>query len=187
MNSIKWKCKNWIVYFRKLDNFHHFHLIVETLDVFYSHPIFFYCYYWFRTHVQDLNTFFLKIYQKWKYYKEEKQDFERFLNFLILKCAVCSYVERKAGPLGCHVPFVLRQNLIPSLFFLVNDDLNHTVLNLFLFGFLFLSSGFSIFRSSRSQMLLKIDILKNFVNFIGKHLCWSLFLIKLQAWDLPPY
>ena len=25
-------------------------------------------------------------------------------------------------------------------------------------------------------------VLKNFVIFTGKHLCWSLFLIKLQAW-----
>ena len=25
------------------------------------------------------------------------------------------------------------------------------------------------------------DVLKNFVIFTGKHLCWSLFLIKLQA------
>ena len=36
-------------------------------------------------------------------------------------------------------------------------------------------------RSSRSQMFLKIDVLKNFANFTGKHPCWSLFLIKLQA------
>ena len=28
---------------------------------------------------------------------------------------------------------------------------------------------------------LKIDVLKNFANFTGKHLCWSLFLIKLQV------
>ena len=34
MDSIKCKCKNWIVYFKKLDNFHLFHLIVEKLDVF---------------------------------------------------------------------------------------------------------------------------------------------------------
>ena len=27
-------------------------------------------------------------------------------------------------------------------------------------------------------------VLKNFVKFIGKHLCWILFLIKLQAWQL---
>ena len=32
-------------------------------------------------------------------------------------------------------------------------------------------------RSSRSQMFFKIDVLKNFAIFIGKHLCWSLFLI----------
>ena len=28
----------------------------------------------------------------------------------------------------------------------------------------------------------KLGILKNFGNFTGKHLCWSLFLIKFQAW-----
>ena len=33
----------------------------------------------------------------------------------------------------------------------------------------------------RSQMLFKINVLSNFANFTGKHLCCSLFLIKLQA------
>ena len=28
---------------------------------------------------------------------------------------------------------------------------------------------------------MKIGVPKNFVNFTGKHLCWSLFLIRLQA------
>ena len=36
-------------------------------------------------------------------------------------------------------------------------------------------------RSNRSQMFLKIDVLRNFESFTRKHLCWSLFLIKLQA------
>ena len=36
-------------------------------------------------------------------------------------------------------------------------------------------------RSSRSQMFLKIDVLRNFASFTRKHLCWSLFLTKLQA------
>ena len=31
-------------------------------------------------------------------------------------------------------------------------------------------------------MFFKIDVLKNFAIFTGKHLCWSLFKIKLQAW-----
>ena len=35
--------------------------------------------------------------------------------------------------------------------------------------------------SSRPQMFFKIEVLKNFANFTGKHLCWSLFLIKFQA------
>ena len=36
-------------------------------------------------------------------------------------------------------------------------------------------------RSSRSQMFLKIGVLKNFPNFIEKRLWWGFFLIKLQA------
>ena len=30
-------------------------------------------------------------------------------------------------------------------------------------------------------VVCKIGVLKNFANFTGKHLCWSLFLINLQA------
>ena len=37
-----------------------------------------------------------------------------------------------------------------------------------------------MYRSSHSQMFFKIGVLKNFVIFTGKHLYWSLFLIKLQ-------
>ena len=36
-------------------------------------------------------------------------------------------------------------------------------------------------RSSGLQMFFKIDALKNLVIFTEKNLCWSLFLIKLQA------
>ena len=32
-----------------------------------------------------------------------------------------------------------------------------------------------------TEVFFKKDVLKNFANFTGKHLCWSLFLIKLQA------
>ena len=44
------------------------------------------------------------------------------------------------------------------------------------------TSGVLSIRSSRLQMFFKIGVLKNFANFTGKHLCWSLFLIKLQGW-----
>ena len=40
----------------------------------------------------------------------------------------------------------------------------------------------SIIRSSHSQMFFKIGALKNLAIFTGKHLCWSLFLIKYLAW-----
>ena len=36
-------------------------------------------------------------------------------------------------------------------------------------------------RSSHLQMFFRKDIFKNFSNFTGKHLCFSLFLIKLRA------
>ena len=40
---------------------------------------------------------------------------------------------------------------------------------------------YRLFRSSHERCSVKKDVLKNFVNLIGKHLCWSLFLIKLKA------
>ena len=38
-----------------------------------------------------------------------------------------------------------------------------------------------IYRSSCSQMFFKISVLKNFANFTGTHLCWSLFLTKVSS------
>ena len=42
-------------------------------------------------------------------------------------------------------------------------------------------------QSNRVQIFFKIDVLKNFVIFTGKNLCWSLFLIKLNALGLKLY
>ena len=39
----------------------------------------------------------------------------------------------------------------------------------------------SDYGSSRSQMFFKAGVLKNFANFTGNHLNWSLFLTKLQT------
>ena len=43
------------------------------------------------------------------------------------------------------------------------------------------SQTFGKARSSRSRMFFKIGALKNFVNFTGKHLCWSLFFNKVTG------
>ena len=40
-------------------------------------------------------------------------------------------------------------------------------------------------RRSHRRCSVKKDALKNFANFTGKHLCWNLVLIKLQAWRSP--
>ena len=39
----------------------------------------------------------------------------------------------------------------------------------------------SVARNSHQRCSLKKGVLKNLANFTEKHLCWSLFLIKLQA------
>ena len=39
--------------------------------------------------------------------------------------------------------------------------------------------------SHRSDVYREIDVLKNFEISIEKHLCWSLFLVKLQACNFP--
>ena len=41
--------------------------------------------------------------------------------------------------------------------------------------------GLSTFRSSSSQMFFKIGVLENFAIFTGKHLRWTISLVKLQA------
>ena len=38
-----------------------------------------------------------------------------------------------------------------------------------------------------SKCVLQQGVLRNFSKFIGKHLCWSVFLMKLQAWGLQRY
>ena len=44
-----------------------------------------------------------------------------------------------------------------------------------------INTGWAHDKISCSQMFFKIVVFKNFANFTGKHLCWSLFSIKLQA------
>ena len=44
-----------------------------------------------------------------------------------------------------------------------------------------------ISRSSQSHMVYIIGVPKNLVQFIGKHLCWSVFFNKLQAWGMQLY
>ena len=41
-----------------------------------------------------------------------------------------------------------------------------------------------VFRSSYRKCSVKIGVLKHFVNFTGKQLCWSLFFKNLQASSL---
>ena len=62
---------------------------------------------------------------------------------------------------------------VNKLFFCKNVPLNKTITLTHLMKL--------IFRSSYQRCFVKKNVLKNFVNLSEKHLCWSLFLIKLQA------
>ena len=57
----------------------------------------------------------------------------------------------------------------------VNDSINDSVIR---------RAMNDLMRSSRLQMFFKVCVLKNVVVLTEKHLCWNLFLIKLQAWRL---
>ena len=46
----------------------------------------------------------------------------------------------------------------------------------------FVNCNISLSRRSHQRCSTKKIVLKNFAIFIGKHLCWSLFLIKLMTW-----
>ena len=54
-------------------------------------------------------------------------------------------------------------------------------------SYIYLIIDKKIFRSSRPGVFCKKVVLMNFANFTGKHLCESLFLIKLEAWGLQLY
>ena len=41
--------------------------------------------------------------------------------------------------------------------------------------------SYLVFRSNLSKTFFKIGVLKNLAKFRGKYMCWSPFLIKLQA------
>ena len=51
----------------------------------------------------------------------------------------------------------------------------------FIFHFSLLWFRDRIYRSTRLKLFFKIDFLKNLAIFTGKHLCWSLFLIKYRS------
>ena len=48
-------------------------------------------------------------------------------------------------------------------------------------NFLLINLRDTILQKQQPKVLYKKAVLKNFAIFTGKHLCWSLFLIKLQA------
>ena len=70
-----------------------------------------------------------------------------------------------------------------------NSTKKDTIIGVFLwiflceYIFLFLLFCFKKDKSSHRRCSVKRGVIKNCANFTGKHLCWSLFLIKLQVFE----
>ena len=147
MDSIKWKCKNWRVYFKKFDNFHLIHLNVEKLDVSNFHSTFCYCYHKFHTHLRELNAFFKKIYIKsGKITEKKNKTLTDFWYLLISKCSqnriklnsvrslwLCG---KKTSHWMCSVKRCSqkfrRKTPVPELLFLINLQASQNFLEHFL-------------------------------------------------------
>ena len=78
-----------------------------------------------------------------------------------------------------------------NLFLMKHKLINFNwIVNDLIFRILLINYLNSIKESIQRQLLIeqaffKIGVLKNFAIFRGKHLCWSLFLIKLRACNFP--
>ena len=90
------------------------------------------------------------------------------------------------------VAFLIREMWVMTTTILLKENLTYSPIFKVYFMKIFAAAKASLIliktlcRSSRSQMFFKIGALKNFAIFTGKHLCWSLFLIKLQAFTCFP-
>ena len=97
------------------------------------------------------------------------------------------------GVLSKAADFKLKHHLLSKMFHSSYSLFYRTtgIANSHIFQFVFLNFLLLPFLKNSSQVFLKNvikngvknGVLKNFTNFIGKHLCWSLCLIKLQAWS----
>ena len=127
------------MFFKKFGNFHLIHLIVQKLDAFNFHFISFFCYCYHNFILPcEIRTRFLKnIHQKWIYYSEEKQGFQRFLIFFNIK------MSAKSNKIELSKEFIVmwKQKQAPEVF-------------------------------------CKKGVLRNFGEFIGKHLRQSLLFNK---------
>ena len=88
---------------------------------------------------------------------------------------------------NCIFSFTPNQKL-DKVEYVVKQKVIKIVIDHEIFTFLVISSNscfcYFICRSSRPEVFCKKGLLKNLTKFTGKHFCWSIFLIKLQAFNL---
>ena len=88
---------------------------------------------------------------------------------------------------NCIFSFTSNQKL-DKVEYVVKQKVIKIVIDHEIFTFLVISSNscfcYFICRSSRPEVFCKKGLLKNLTKFTGKHFCWSIFLIKLQAFKL---
>ena len=109
------------------------------------------------------DTFFLS-----KSYKHHEEPWE---NFTLKDTQINTNKNKPHKNLNAEE---LRRGLTSVI--MLETNLQKQILNSLIEDF-----GFLYSRSSRTQMFFKIGVLKHLANITGKHLGWSLFLIKMHV------
>ena len=118
-------------------------------------------------------TFGLRNFQKHLFYRTPLDDCFWLFRATLLKWGTANSVWKTSDEYSLSRNTNLRSTVQVYHFFFRQDKLS---VNVFI-GLHCLTPEAAI----KVEVFYNKVVLKDFVNFIGKHLCWSLFLIKLQA------
>ena len=122
------------------------------------------------------NTFGLRNFQKHLFYRTPLDDCFWLFRAILPKWDTANSVWKTSDECSLSRNTNLRSTVQVYHFFFQKDKLS---------GYVFINLHCLLReRAIRVKVFCKKGVLKDFVNFVGKHLCWSRFLIKFQAWQL---
>ena len=130
---------------------------------------------WISQNLQE-KIFGLQNFQKHLFYRTPLDDCFWLFRATLLKWGTANNVRKTSDEYSISRNTNLRSTVQVHHFFFWQDKLSVYVF----IGLHYLLPEAAI----RVKLFCKKGVLKDFINFIGKHLCWSLFLIKLQVWHL---
>ena len=121
--------------------------------------------------------FWFAKFQEHLFYRRPLDDYFWLFRATLLKWGTANSVWKTSDEYSLFRNTNLRSTVQVCHFFFRQDKLSVYVF-IVLYGLL-REAAIRVARCS-----VKKVVLKDFVNFIAKHLCWTLFLVKLQGWNL---